>query len=93
MSTQPRVLKKIALEGGDEIVLLDWTDQDQKFVNLKRISPDGSTVWTASPFHPLEGVWTYAELQEGRLRAYNYAGFSDVIDCDTGRIIQGTFVK
>jgi hypothetical protein len=83
----------IALEDGGGIVLLDWDGQPTAFCNLLRVDAAGRIIWTATPTHPLEGVWVDARLQDGRLHANHWNGFADVIDLDTGRIVARTSTK
>jgi hypothetical protein len=90
---EPLIIKEIAADDGNRVVLLDWNGQSQKFCNLQRVSANGAVLWTATPAHPLEGVWTDARFNDGHLEAYNYAGFLDVIDYNTGHILHRTFVK
>jgi len=89
----PAILKVISLEGGDTIVIRDWAGQSQTFCNLQRLDASGAEVWTAIPRHPLQGVWTDVSIKDGRLNAYNWSGFEDVIDPDSGRIVSSTFVR
>jgi hypothetical protein len=88
------LFQSIALPGGDSIVLLKWDGQAATFCNMQRRSAGGKVIWTATPPHPLEGVWTGGlRLEGGRLIAYNFAGYSDEIDYDTGRVLKRTLVK
>jgi hypothetical protein len=86
-------LKSLPLTDGCRIILLDWQNQAPTFCNLQKLDASGCVIWEAVPQHVLEGVWTEARLENGRLLAYNYAGYQDIIDCETGRIIERTFVK
>jgi hypothetical protein len=78
---------------GERIVVLDWEERPPKFCNLIKVARDGTVLWTATPYHPLEGVWSHVSFKDGRLVAYNYSGFEDLIDYDTGRILHRTFAK
>ena len=88
-----RIWREIAGLGGERIVLLSWDNEPPNFCNLMKITADGTEVWVAQPSHPLEGIWTDVEFKDGILRAYNFAGFSDVIDYGSGRILNRSFVK
>jgi hypothetical protein len=50
-------------------------------------------LWTATPYRLGGGTWTEISFVHGRLEAYNWDGFRDVIDYDTGRILDRKFVK
>jgi hypothetical protein len=85
--------KEITIDGNDKIVIYDWSGRSPTFCNMQRIASDGSIIWTATPKHPLEGVWTGIRIENGQLLAYNYAGFLDTIDLDTGLTVHRTFTK
>jgi hypothetical protein len=88
-----KIFKEIDGISGEKIVLLDWGGQSPKFINMQKIDSEGNVLWTATPYHPLEGVWTGVHFGGGTLTAYNYAGYSDTIDYQTGRILSREFVK
>jgi hypothetical protein len=68
----PTALATIVFKSGDKIVVLDWAGQSPTFCNLHRISAAGAIVWTATPEHVLEAVWTNLRVDEvGRLHASN----------------------
>ena len=90
---QPLPYREITGLDGGKVVLLDWDEQPENFCNLLKLNVDGTLHWVATPRHPLEGVWTDMAFEDGNLRAYNMAGFSDLIDYATGRILQRSFVK
>jgi hypothetical protein len=93
MTENRKLFKEIDGVNGEKIVLLDWSGQPPKFINMQKIDSSGAILWTATPRHPLEGVWTGATLENGVLTAYNWAAYSDTIDYESGRIIQSKFVK
>jgi hypothetical protein len=88
-----KTVKTIALEDGGAIVILDWGSQPATFCNLLRVAATGRIGWTATPKHPLEGVWVDAHLQDGRLNANNWNGFVDIIDLETECIVSRSFAK
>jgi hypothetical protein len=93
MSVKSKIFKEIDGTSGEKIVLLDWGEQSPKFVNMQKIDSEGTVLWTATPDHPLEGVWTDVKFEGSILTAYNAAGYSDTIDYRTGRILRRVFVK
>jgi hypothetical protein len=93
MSANPTVFKEIDALDGEKIVLLDWEGQSPQFINMQKVDSGGNILWTAKPRHPLEGVWTGARFENGMLTAYNYAGFLDTIDYQSGHILHSVFVK
>ncbi|MCC8429477.1 hypothetical protein [Reyranella aquatilis] len=75
-------------------MILDWADQTSAFCNLHRVNAEGKILWKATPKHALEAVWTNLCVDDhGRLHAYNFAGYDDVIDWASGQIIERTFTK
>jgi hypothetical protein len=88
-----KIFKEIDGKNGEKIVLLDWGGQSPKFINMQKLDSKGNVVWTATPHHPLEGVWTGVQFEGGALKAYNFAGFIHTIDYETGRILHSDFVK
>jgi hypothetical protein len=92
-SGEKRIFKEIPALDGERVVLLDWTGQPPKFCNLLKLAPNGAVLWTAEPKNPLEGVWSDVSFEHGQLVAYNMAGYSDLINYDTGRILRRRFVK
>ena len=90
---EPTVFREIAGFRGERITLLDWSGQPPQFCNLLKIDADGNVIWRAKPHHPLEGVWTEVRMEGQNLRAYNWSGYSNLIDYETGRILHSTFVK
>ncbi|HTZ76312.1 MAG TPA: hypothetical protein VMC10_00315 [Stellaceae bacterium] len=88
-----RIFKEIPGLRGERIILYDWDGETPKFCNLVKLAADGSTAWIVQPRHPLEGVYSGVELDDGNLRAYNMAGYSDTIDYDSGVILHRIFVK
>jgi len=93
MSAKNRIFKEIAGVNGEKIVLLNWDGQPPKFINMQKIDSSGAVLWTATPDHPLESVWASVQLENGNIRAYNCAGFIDLIDYGTGRILHREFTK
>lgn len=93
MPGKPEVFQKIDGLHGETIVLLNWDGQAPKFCNFQKQASDGTVIWTASPHHPLEGIWTEVTFQNGQLEAFNMAGFLDLIDYETGRILSRKFTK
>ena len=78
---------------GDKIVLLAYEGQPNKFCNLLRVDSQGRVIWRVKPPHPLEGVYGWAEIKDGKLEAYNTRGFIDAIDYETGKATQILFTK
>lgn len=93
LDNPPEIFKKIDGLNGEAIVLLDWDRQSPKFCNLRKYAPDGTEVWAATPHHPLEGVWTGIKLLDGHIEAYNFSGYLELIDYETGKILNRKFVK
>jgi hypothetical protein len=91
--TANKVFKEIDGVNGEKIVLLDWEGQPPQFINMQKIDSEGNVVWTAKPYHPLEGVWASVHFVDGTLTAYNYAGFIHTINYQSGRIIGSVFTK
>ena len=87
------VFQAIALPNGDSVVLLEWEGQPETFCNLQRHDASGRVIWTATPAHPFDAVWTRLQMEAGCLTANSWSGYCDEIDCDSGRVLKRTFVK
>lgn len=92
-STGSKVWHRMPGLGGDSIVLLHWEGQPAKFCNLLRVDSQEHVVWRVQPPHPLEGIYASPEIKDGKLMAYNTAGFIDAIDYETGEATHVLFTK
>ena len=93
ISISTLIFKEISLNDGDRVVLLDWEGQPQTFCNLLKLNSTGEVVWTATPNHPLDGIWTDIQYACGHLTAHNFRGCIDTIDNETGKILDSMFTK
>lgn len=93
MIADEKLFKQIDGTEGDKIVLLKWGGAPPKFRNLIRINSAGEEVWTVTPAHPLEGVYTALKYDGSTLTAYNISGYLEVINYATGHVVSRKFVK
>lgn len=88
-----RIWKEVAGLKGEKIVLFDWTGQSPTFCNLIKVGADGEIAWMVATSHALEGVYSDVVFDGKVLTAYNIAGYRDVIEYETGKVIRREFVK
>jgi hypothetical protein len=85
-----------AVPGSDEGLALYYYYRPDKrsgaFRNLVRIKPDGSIVWHADLPAP-DDTYTNAQLENGKLTAWSWGGYTAQINIETGRIIEQLFTK